>query len=131
MRILLVDNDRVYLGLLSEILHLHAYDVITAEDGEAALEILQNESIDLIISDISMPKINGMNLHRYVRRDDRLKNIPFAWNSGYRELRDAAEPVNKAIDFTLEKGIPVPRMLSFVSKVESSLHREPSHVLEH
>lgn len=123
MKILLADNDKVYLNLLAEVLTLHSYEVETALDGEAALDKLKKDEFDLVISDISMPKINGMNLHRYVRQDPRLKDMPFAWNSGYRELRDVVEPENPAVDFNLDKGIPVRNLLYFVSHVEASLKR--------
>ena len=64
MRIMIVDNDPTYLGLLSEVLRLHGYDVTAAHDGEEALGKLKQTPVDFILSDISMPKMNGMNLHR-------------------------------------------------------------------
>ena len=124
MKVLIADNDRVYLNLLAEVLTLHSYEVVTALDGEEALDLLKNQDFDLVISDISMPKINGMNLHRYVRQDPKLKHIPFAWNSGYRELRDVVEPEDSAIDFNLDKGIPVRNLLYFVSHVEATQKRQ-------
>lgn len=131
MKILIADNDTVYLNLLAEVLTLHSYEVVTALDGEAALVLLKNEKFDLVISDISMPKINGMNLHRYMRQDAGMKSIPFAWNSGYRELRDVVELEDPTVDFNLDKGIPVRNLLYFVSHVEASLkrrhHAEPVH----
>ena len=118
MKILLVDNDPVYLNLMSEVLSLHSHVVLKATDGEAALQVLQSGPVDLIISDISMPKMNGMSLHRYVRESAALKHIPFAWNSGYRELRDAVEAENMMIDFKLDKSMPIPRLLHFLRHVE-------------
>ena len=118
MKILLVDNDPVYLNLMSEVLGLHSHIVLKATDGEAALHILQREPVDLIISDISMPKMNGMSLHRYVRENAAFRHIPFAWNSGYRELRDVVEPDDILIDFKLDKSMPIPRLLHFLQHVE-------------
>jgi CheY-like chemotaxis protein len=118
MKILLVDNDPVYLNLMSEVLSLHSHTVVKATDGEAALCLLHTEAVDLIISDISMPKMNGMSLHRYVRENPALKHLPFAWNSGYRELRDAVEPDDLTVDFKLDKAMPIPRLLHFLHHVE-------------
>ena len=115
MKILLVDNDPVYLNLMAEVLSLHSHTVIKATDGETALENLRREHVDLVISDVSMPKMNGMNLHRYVRSDGRLSQIPFAWNSGYRELRDVLEIDNPQIDFIFEKSMPIPNLLYFLN----------------
>lgn len=115
MRILLVDNDPIYLNLLTEVLTLHSHTVLTATNGEEAFETLHQGKVDLVISDISMPKMNGMNLHRYIRNDETLKGIPFAWNSGYRELRDVLEIEDPNIDFILDKAIPIPNLLYFLN----------------
>jgi CheY-like chemotaxis protein len=125
MKILLVDNDPVYLNLMSEVLTLHSHIVVGAPDGEAALQILQSEPVDLVISDISMPNMNGINLHRYIRENPALRHIPFAWNSGYRELREVVELENVLIDFNLDKSMPVPRLLHFLHHVEFSRRGNP------
>jgi CheY-like chemotaxis protein len=115
VKILLVDNDPIYLNLLAEVLILHSHTVIKATNGEEALDIIQRSPADLVISDVSMPKMNGMNLHRYIRSDEKLKNIPFAWISGYRELRDVLEIENPNVDFILDKAMPIPNLLYFLN----------------
>ncbi len=124
MKILLVDNDPVYLSLLSEVLRLHGYKTVTAMDGEDALARLREESVDLIVSDISMPRMNGINLHKNVRADERLKHIPFAWNSGYRELRDIVDVENPTVDFKLDKALPVPSFLYFIDNLKKRLEQQ-------
>ena len=118
MRILLVDNDSIYLNMLAEILTLHSYSVVTALDGEAALNLLRKEPYDLVISDISMPNMNGMNLHRYMREDKELGKIPFVWNSGYRELRDVLEIEDPNLDFVLDKATLIPNLLYFLNHLD-------------
>ncbi len=115
VKILLVDNDPVYLNLLAEVLTLHSQTIIKATNGEEAFDILQQSPFDLVISDVSMPKMNGMNLHRYIRSDQKLKDIPFAWISGYRELREVLEIENPNIDFILDKAMPIPNLLYFLN----------------
>ncbi|HCV41910.1 MAG TPA: hypothetical protein DGH68_00375 [Bacteroidetes bacterium] len=123
MKIMVVDNDPVYLGLLAEILQLHGYDVTAVHDGEEALSKLKEVPVDFILSDISMPKMNGMSLHRYIRQDPKLKHLPFAWNSGYRELRDAAKVEDPSIDLKFEKAMPIPNLLFFLSHFASGGRR--------
>jgi CheY-like chemotaxis protein len=118
MRILVVDNDPVYLNLLAEVLRLHSFETVTAPNGEVALECMQREEVDLIISDISMPRMNGMALHRAVRTNPQLRSIPFAWNSGYRELREALELGDTTLDYKLDKAMPLPSLLYFVSRFQ-------------
>ena len=130
MKILLVDNDPVYTNLMSEVLRLHSYMAITAPDGQAALEILKKESVDLVISDISMPRMNGMYLYRSIRSDAQLRTIPFAWNSGYRELRDVVDVENPAIDFKLDKAMPMPSFLYFINSLEARLQQRKQATAE-
>lgn len=121
MKIMVVDNDPVYLNLLAEVLRLHSFATVTAHNGEAALELLKTEKVDLVISDISMPKMNGINLYRSIRQDPELKNLRFAWNSGYRELRDVVDVKNPRLDFKLDKSMPLPNLLFFVSNVANEV----------
>ncbi len=124
IKIMLVDNDPVYSNLMAEVLRLHAFSAITAPDGEAALETLRKQSVDLVISDISMPKMNGMNLYKKIRSDSRLKNLLFVWNSGYRELRDVVDVQNPALDFKLDKAIPMPSFLRFISNLQQRIEEK-------
>ncbi len=123
MKILLVDNDPVYRNLMAEVLRLHSFNTVTATNGEEALRILESESVDLVISDISMPKMNGINLYKHIRSDERLRGKMFAWNSGYRELRDVVDVENPAIDFKLDKAMPIPSFLYFISTLQTRLHQ--------
>lgn len=121
MKILLVDNDPVYRNLMAEVLRLHSFNTLTATNGEDALRILRSEAVDLIISDISMPIMNGINLYKHIRSDEQLKTKMFAWNSGYRELRDVVDVENPAIDFKLDKAMPIPSFLYFISTLQTRL----------
>jgi CheY-like chemotaxis protein len=120
MKILLVDNDPVYLNLLGEVLTLYSHQVFKAADGEAALAILQKELVHLIISDVGMPNINGMDLHIRIREDARLKSIPFAWNSAYPELLEVLQVEDPAIDFKFDKTMALPNLLYFVNRIDTS-----------
>src|SRR5438105_1049621 len=62
MKILVVDDDKMVLEAITHHLTLEGYQVITAENGLQALELAQNEDLDLIISDIMMPDLSGLSL---------------------------------------------------------------------
>ncbi len=74
-RILLVDDDRVTLTMLEMILSRHGYTVLSARDGEEGLAILNKEKPDVLISDMLIPKIHGLELCKKVKQDPQLKNI--------------------------------------------------------
>ncbi len=120
MNILLVDDDPVYLSLLAEILTLYSHTVLKASDGEVASALLKREQVDLIISDVSMPKMNGVHLHTSVREDRRTKRIPFIWNSAYQELRDLLPLSNPSLDFKFDKASQLSELLYLISHMSAA-----------
>jgi len=77
LKVLIADNDKQNLYLLEVMLKNEKYEVIGCRDGDEALKLLKRNKIDLIISDILMPKLDGFELCRECKKDPSLKNIPF------------------------------------------------------
>ena len=67
-RVLVVDDERSMRELLSIVLRRDGYDVLIAEDGAAGLELLKRERIDILITDIRMPQMSGVDLLREAKR---------------------------------------------------------------
>ena len=67
-RILIVDDDRFIRGVLDKLLRMIGFEAVThAEDGEQALEIMDEHAFDLMITDVQMPNVNGLELLKRVR----------------------------------------------------------------
>ncbi len=78
MTILSVDDFSTMRRILKTLLkQLGFVNVMEADDGSTALEILKKEKIDFVISDWNMPKMTGLELLKAVRADDSLKELPF------------------------------------------------------
>jgi len=75
-KILLVDDSKTELHVLSELLTKKGYQVRTAENGEEALRRLQEDKPDLILMDVVMPGQNGFQLTRTITRDPQYAAIP-------------------------------------------------------
>ena len=73
-RILLVDDEDTLLKLVGTMLKNEGYDVQTANSGEAALEILENEPIDLLLLDIMMPEMDGWEVVKELKERPHIKN---------------------------------------------------------
>ena len=75
-RILVVDDSPTIRRLVRSVLEESGYDVSTAPDGQAALDLLQREDFDLALIDFVMPRINGYQLAQSIRAIDRLRELP-------------------------------------------------------
>jgi two-component system response regulator PilR (NtrC family) len=69
-RILVVDDERSMRELLAIVLKREGYDVLLAENGRGAIEILERESVDILISDIKMPDLSGVEVLRAAKKID-------------------------------------------------------------
>lgn len=89
MKILIVDDIEENLYLLESLLKGSGYEVVAAKDGVEALDKLKEEPIDMIVSDILMPKIDGFQFCRECKKVDSLKKIPFIfYTATYTEKKD-------------------------------------------
>ena len=78
MKVLVVDDFATMRRIVKNILtQLGFKNVIEADDGTTALDVLKAEKIDLIISDWNMPKMTGLDLLKAVRADSSMANTPF------------------------------------------------------
>lgn len=76
MKILVADDDKIFRSLIVEILTDAGYEVAAEENGLLAWERLKSEGADLAVLDINMPEMDGFELLRNIRADERFKNIP-------------------------------------------------------
>ena len=81
MRILVVDDSSPHRRMLTAIFGHAGHEVLTAPDGEAALATLECERVDAVVSDVRMPKLDGFQLCRALRRDARWERLPFIFYS--------------------------------------------------
>ena len=75
-KILFVEDDPVVLTLYRNRLQREGFEVLFAEDGEVALNILSRVRPDLVVLDLMLPKVNGVDVLKHIRADDRLKSTP-------------------------------------------------------
>lgn len=75
-RILVVEDNRDNMILIVDILESLDYNVIQAEDGERGVSLADSERPDLILMDLSLPKMDGWTATRMIKENDDLKHIP-------------------------------------------------------
>ena len=98
-RILIADDNPQNLYLLESILKGHHFEVVSTKNGAEALDAALNNPPDLIISDILMPVMDGFELLRRWRADERLKHIPFIiYTATYTDPKDERFALNLGVD---------------------------------
>lgn len=106
MTVLVVDDEPSFRLLLREMLMADGFDVLTAENGEEALRKLSVVHPDIIISDVYMPVMDGVRLHRSVRGIARYRTLPFLFISGYSDEYTLSSMRDPKVDGFLRKGRP-------------------------
>ena len=108
-KILVVDDDPAILRLLSTNLKARGYEVITATDGEEALETVQKDFIDLIILDIMMPKVDGVQVCRRIRE---WSDIPIIILSARGDEKDKVKCLELGADDYLTKPFGIAELMA-------------------
>ncbi|CAM4115069.1 response regulator [Paenibacillus alkaliterrae] len=130
MRILIVDDEHVVRNSMSRMIRTYSdkYDVEVAEDGEEAIAILQQQPADLVISDIRMPVIDGIQLSSYIRQH--YPDTHTILLTGYADFDYALHALRTDVFDYLLKPASKERIIECIQKVEQMLeHRENNEKL--
>ena len=109
VNILIVEDEKDLLELFSAVLSNNGYKTITAKDGKEALNIIENENIDMIITDIMMPNINGFELVEMLRESKFM--MPILAITAKSQFKDVEYGFNIGIDDYMVKPINISEML--------------------
>lgn len=80
-KILIAEDERDIRELIEFALHFNGHDVLTAVDGVSAWELTRAEHPDLVLLDVRMPRMDGYELCRKIKRCEELRHIPVAFIS--------------------------------------------------
>jgi DNA-binding response OmpR family regulator len=98
LRVLVVDDDPVILKLLQVNFEMEGFTVRTAADGAEALAAATAEPPDLVISDVMMPRMNGLELVSALDADDRTRHIPVVLLSARAQAGDVSDGLGVGAD---------------------------------
>jgi DNA-binding response OmpR family regulator len=87
-KILIVDDDPCLLRLVGYILEKEGYEIVTAMDGQEALEKVETENPDLVLLDVMMPGINGLEVCRQLRHQPETAGLPIIMLSARSKVSD-------------------------------------------
>jgi len=94
--ILIVEDNELNMKLFHDLIQAHGYNILQTKDGMEALKLARQHRPDLILMDIQLPEVSGLEVTKWIKEDDNLKAIPiiavtaFAMKGDEEKIREAA-----------------------------------------
>jgi serine phosphatase RsbU (regulator of sigma subunit) len=123
-RILIVEDNPAGLEILQMRLEAHNYEIITATDGEAGLAMAKNNQPDLILLDIMMPKMDGIEVCRHIKGDHHMPFMPIIMVTAKADSKDVVAGLEAGGDEYLTKPVD---QAALVARVKSMLRIKGLH----
>lgn len=128
-RLLIVDDEKKICEILHEILHGESYEVVTALKGQNALEKMRHNSFDLILLDIKLPDISGIDILKTIKKQ--YSDTSVVMISAFGTVSLAVEAIKNGADDFIEKPLETNRVLTTIRNVlEKKELKRQSHVLK-
>jgi PAS domain S-box-containing protein len=112
--ILIVDDQTENIELLEAYLVPQGYEVLKAEDGEAALKTIRENAVDLALLDVMMPEIDGFEVCKRIKGDERLRNIPVVMITALSAKEDRIKGIEAGAEDFISKPIDKKEVLARV-----------------
>src|SRR2546425_12219531 len=122
-RILIVDDDSGQRSLLDSFLRSQGFDTIPVGSGEQALEVLRTEPISMMISDVRMPGMTGLETLRRARQEHAV--LPVLLVTAYAEIREAVGAMRDGALNYLAKPIDLDELLATVQQATGMAKTAP------
>jgi adenylate cyclase len=122
--ILIADDNAMNLDILQTRLAVHGYDILTATDGETALALAREKQPDLILLDVMMPGLDGLEVCRRLKGDPSLPFMPLILVTARTETRDVVGGLEAGADEYLTKPVD---QAALVARVKSMLRIKALH----
>ena len=115
--ILIVDDEKNYLTILSALLEDEGFEVLTAPGGSEALEVHKSSDLDLILTDMKMPKMDGIELLENIKEND--PDLPVIMMTAHGTVDKAVEAMQKGAYTYVLKPFDNERLIIYVKKATS------------
>jgi len=123
-RILVVDDNETNRDILVTRLEVHGYELLQAADGEEAIAATKQYAPDLILLDVMMPKLNGIDACRQIKQDESLPFIPIVLVTAKSDTLDVVQGLEAGADEYLIKPLD---QVALVARVKSMLRIKALH----
>ncbi|MBI5141933.1 MAG: response regulator [Nitrospirae bacterium] len=121
-RILCVDDEPVNLKLLDAMLVPNGYEVLCAADGAQALSVVNGGNVDLVLLDVMMPVMDGFQVCRAIKNDERLRNIPVVIITALQSREDRITGIEAGAEDFISKPFDQGEVLARISTLLRMKH---------
>jgi CheY-like chemotaxis protein len=125
MTILVVDDEPEYRMITKTVLATEGWNVLLAEQGQEALGILKSGTVDVVITDIYMPVMDGIKLHRAVRAMPQYETLPFLFVSAFDDEHTMQAVKDPKHDGFLRKARPVEELIEWIQYLTTPEEKRP------
>ena len=115
-RILVVEDNELNMKLFCDLLEVNNYDTIKAQDGNMALELARKHHPDLILMDIQLPNVSGLEVTRWIREDPTISTIPIVAVTAFAMKGDEEKIRESGCEAYIAKPISVTHFLETIDK---------------
>jgi len=112
--VLIVDDEKNYTLILAAVMEEEGYEALTANSGESALEILSRSDVDLVITDMKMPAMDGITLLERIKKRD--PDLPVIMMTAYGTVEKAVEAMQKGAYSYITKPFDNDSLTAYVGK---------------
>jgi len=117
MKILIAEDEDVLLRVLQEKLENENFKVDVALDGESALSMIKRVKPDMVLLDLVLPKVAGLDVLYFLKEDSELKNIPVIVLSNLSDSEDIKKALSLgAVDYLIKTQHPINEVIEKVNK---------------
>ena len=114
--ILVVEDNELNMKLFNDLLEAHGYNVVQTRDGLTALDLARQHKPDLILMDIQLPEVSGIEVTKWLKEDDVLKSIPVIAVTAFAMKGDEQKIREGGCEAYISKPISVMSFLQTIDK---------------
>lgn len=115
-KILIVEDNELNMKLFNDLLEAHGYGTVQTNDGRDVMDLARQHKPDLVLMDIQLPGISGLEVTRMLKADDELRHIPVLAITAFAMKGDEEKIREGGCDDYIAKPISVPNFLETVNK---------------
>jgi two-component system, cell cycle response regulator DivK len=115
-KVLVVEDNELNMKLFNDLLEAHGYKVVQTRDGLTALDMAREHKPDLILMDIQLPEVSGIEVTKWLKEDDKLKSIPVIAVTAFAMKGDEQKIREGGCEAYISKPISVMSFLQTIDK---------------